>query len=426
MRKVKFIIATVILLWSSSINTAYAQETTKPGSNIPALKELVPLDPFKLTPQQGQSFNPTLGKGIYFEDGTSLTGDQFAEKIQNAGYIPIPYVKKEDPNTVVAMLVRKATDEEKEAIKGMMAAMSGGEENLGDGGDVNNPELMKPIEFDPNTKYGEFTNGLRKIVQKPGEPRKLRSSAMNPTRVAFFNPDGKFIIALPKDDKEAAKYRGLTKELTEYLDNPKDWVQGEIFVDEKNVIKAIKFRKATMEERKNAPSIAFAGGAVDDAGSMTSGSAKLDTKYESNSLEKKLVGSKAPEIDTKDVNGNPFNLAKAKGKVVVLNFWFIQCAPCKIEIPELNKLVDEYKGKDVEFIAVANNDKASLIKFLQTTAYQYRIIPDGLPIANKWGVSGFPTNVVIDKKGKVVFLQTALGDNLVPEMKQKIEEALKK
>ncbi|WP_051691736.1 TlpA family protein disulfide reductase [Pedobacter borealis] len=428
MKQAKLVIAIVILLWVSSMVTVHAQGSKKPEDNIPALKGLVPLDPFKITQEQGNSFNPTLGKDVYFEDGTSLTSDQFMKKVIDPNYLPIPYVKKEAPNTVLAMLVRRASAEEKEAREAIMKKSGMEVQNLGDGEDINNPELMKPIEFDPNTKYEEFTKGLTKIVKKPSEPQKMGATFVNPTRVAYFDPEGKFIPTTTTNDSDMDKNRGLSKELCKYLFNVKDYVNGETFVDDKNTVKAIKFRKATMEERKNAPSMATTSVNAEDAGStMESSSSKLSTEYENDDLRNKLVGTKAPVINAVDINGNKFNMAEAKGKVVVLNFWYIECMPCREEMPLLNKLVDTYKGQqDVEFISVATNSKESLIKFLKTKEFKYRVIPSGLPIANILGVAGFPTNIVIDKKGKITFLESGYVQDIDAKIKAKIEEALKK
>ena len=53
-----------------------------------------------------------------------------------------------------------------------------------------------------------------------------------------------------------------------------------------------------------------------------------------------------------------------------MNFWFINCPPCRAEIPELNKLVDSFKTNDkVVFIAVALDDKQSLETFLEQSPF---------------------------------------------------------
>jgi len=52
-----------------------------------------------------------------------------------------------------------------------------------------------------------------------------------------------------------------------------------------------------------------------------------------------VTGSSFGRFKTTDINRNKLNLQEMKGKIVVFNFWFINCPPCKREIPELNKLV---------------------------------------------------------------------------------------
>ncbi len=102
-----------------------------------------------------------------------------------------------------------------------------------------------------------------------------------------------------------------------------------------------------------------------------------------------------------------------KGKIVVFNFWFINCPPCKREIPELNKLVEKYKDKnDVVFIAVALDEKSDLKDFLKTTPFNYTIVDAGRWIAAEIGINTFPTNVVVDQNGIVQFHATGYSLSL--------------
>src|SRR6476660_784019 len=66
------------------------------------------------------------------------------------------------------------------------------------------------------------------------------------------------------------------------------------------------------------------------------------------------TGKKLELFTTKDLNGNPVDLVNARGKIIVLNFWFINCGAFRKEIPDLNKLVEQFKdNKDVLFIGVS-------------------------------------------------------------------------
>jgi len=117
-----------------------------------------------------------------------------------------------------------------------------------------------------------------------------------------------------------------------------------------------------------------------------------------------VTGSPFGKFKSTDINRKKWNLQELTGKIVVFNFWFINCPPCKREIPELNKLVEKYKDRsDVVFIAIALDDKYDLNKFLQTTPFNYTIIDGGRWIAADFGINSFPTNVVVDQQGIVQF-----------------------
>jgi len=109
----------------------------------------------------------------------------------------------------------------------------------------------------------------------------------------------------------------------------------------------------------------------------------------------------ATPFEVTDIEGNTYSLEELKGKVVVLNFWFIGCAPCRIEIPGLNEMVGLYDQQEVVFIAFALDDKDSLSQFLTESPFKYQIIPDAFEQADAYRVQGYPTHIIIDKKGNI-------------------------
>jgi len=138
------------------------------------------------------------------------------------------------------------------------------------------------------------------------------------------------------------------------------------------------------------------------------------------------TGAKIASFNEKDMKGERFNLKEMVGKVVVLNFWFINCPPCRMEIPELNQLVETYKSnQDVVFIAIALDPVNELEDFLKTTPFNYHIIPNGRYTAGKYGIGSYPTHVVLNKEGKVAFHTTGLSSATVGGVKSAIETALK-
>lgn len=104
------------------------------------------------------------------------------------------------------------------------------------------------------------------------------------------------------------------------------------------------------------------------------------------------------------MDGKKYVLKDLKGKVVVLNFWFINCPPCRMEIPHLNNMVEGFKERDdVIFLAVALDQSYDLKNFLKKMPFEYGIVDGGSYVVSQYGINLFPTHVVVDKEGKVIF-----------------------
>ena len=115
-------------------------------------------------------------------------------------------------------------------------------------------------------------------------------------------------------------------------------------------------------------------------------------------------GSPLPGFNFVDLNGNTYNAETTKGKVVVLNCWYIHCVQCNEEMPELNKIVDQVKNRnDVVFIGLAFDKADSLKQFLTKREFKYAIVPEKENyLMNELGIVRYPTHVIINKEGKIV------------------------
>ena len=179
-------------------------------------------------------------------------------------------------------------------------------------------------------------------------------------------------------------------------------------IDKKGDIKAIVLRKASEEEKKQMLEMRQG---IMEPGQMDAPSDKL--------------GKQAAKFSVSDINGKTFSLDELKGKVVVLNFWFIECKPCVMEMPELNKLVEKFKDKEVVFIGFASNDKAKLQKFLSSNTFSYNIIPESKEVAENYDVRMFPTHIVIDRESLIRFYAVGLGPTTLSDLEKVIEAHLK-
>ena len=122
----------------------------------------------------------------------------------------------------------------------------------------------------------------------------------------------------------------------------------------------------------------------------------------------RAVGEPAPLFKAPMLEGGEFDLAAQIGKkVVILDWWSINCSSCIQEIPKLIDISNRYQ-KDV--LVVGMNVDSFILKrvrrFLETQSFKITyptVIDAGLQIMKSYKSSILPTTVVIDKKGKIAF-----------------------
>lgn len=127
----------------------------------------------------------------------------------------------------------------------------------------------------------------------------------------------------------------------------------------------------------------------------------------------------------RDTENRKFKKEDLVGKVLVINFWFINCPPCRKEIPDLNQLVEDYKNNDkVIFIAVGLDEWVDVKEFIKKAPFNYHLVTDGRYTADSYKITGYPTNLVVDTAGKIAF-QSKGGSSANPLwMKRAIDKSL--
>jgi peroxiredoxin len=121
------------------------------------------------------------------------------------------------------------------------------------------------------------------------------------------------------------------------------------------------------------------------------------------SVIKSLVNKPAPDFNLTDMQGKKWSLSELRGKVVVLNFWYTSCPPCVEEMPQLNEITKTYTPDKVVFLALTFNDAQKVNLFLQKHEFNYTILPDSKAIDQQYNIIGWPTSLVINKKGIITF-----------------------
>jgi thiol-disulfide isomerase/thioredoxin len=106
-------------------------------------------------------------------------------------------------------------------------------------------------------------------------------------------------------------------------------------------------------------------------------------------------------------NGEPITSAGYTGDVLVVNFWYAACAPCRLEAPDLEDTYQKVKDQGVEFLGVNVRDQAETAKeFSATFGVSYPSIIDTngdtqLSFAGEVAPNAVPTTLILDRKGRV-------------------------
>lgn len=117
-----------------------------------------------------------------------------------------------------------------------------------------------------------------------------------------------------------------------------------------------------------------------------------------------VLGKVLPAFTAKDLNGTIYtNSYTTNGKVTFMNFWFTACTPCIVEIPNLNRLYDMVKGNpEVQFFAITWDTEEQARKTIKKYNIQFLVLLISQIEANQINFGrGYPTNTVLDKKGKI-------------------------
>ncbi len=128
----------------------------------------------------------------------------------------------------------------------------------------------------------------------------------------------------------------------------------------------------------------------------------------SNSMQKPrmgVAGQPAPEFELPLLSGEIVRLSDYKGKVVFLNIWATWCAPCREEMPSMEKLYRELKDDDFEILAVSVDDKGAgvVAPFAKKYNLTFPILLDQDGKTGRlYNTTGVPETFIIDKNGVII------------------------
>ena len=148
---------------------------------------------------------------------------------------------------------------------------------------------------------------------------------------------------------------------------------------------------------------------------------KIATKKAKEELIK-IYGTdlKAKEFTLTNLEGKTLKLSDYRGKIIVLDFWATWCGPCREAMPHMQKIVNNYKGQNVEFFFINTLETAkpaeiqkNVSKFIADNKYDFNVLFDFQEeVAKKYKVQGIPCEIIIDKEGNIISRSVGYDGNL--------------
>ena len=116
------------------------------------------------------------------------------------------------------------------------------------------------------------------------------------------------------------------------------------------------------------------------------------------------VDKQVPDFSLLDKNDNKITLSSFLGKYVVIDFWGTWCSGCIKDLPNLRNQYLRYSNDDIVFISICCHDnKNSWLKGIEKYKIDWiNLIALDEDIITRYGITGFPTKIFIDKTGKII------------------------
>ncbi|WP_169304396.1 redoxin domain-containing protein [Pedobacter frigoris] len=147
-------------------------------------------------------------------------------------------------------------------------------------------------------------------------------------------------------------------------------------------------------------------------------------------MEATAIGKQAIPIHKKDINGKLVNLETLKGEYVLVDFWGSWCGPCRSSHPHLKSLYAKYKSAGFEILGIAQEQAQSLeasrkawLKAIQEDGINWMQVLnnegiDQFDAVKAYGVTAFPTKILLDKEGRIIARYVGDGNELDVKLKE--------
>lgn len=132
-----------------------------------------------------------------------------------------------------------------------------------------------------------------------------------------------------------------------------------------------------------------------------------------------------PDLVLYDLKGTPTKLSDYRGVVVVLNFWATWCGPCRMELPELQKLYNKLGGRGLVVLAVnVDTYKQAVPTFVERMKLSLPVFVIEPQVEQQLGITTIPFTVILDKEGRAVRAYPGFSSDGIEDLHRLAEKLL--
>ncbi len=135
----------------------------------------------------------------------------------------------------------------------------------------------------------------------------------------------------------------------------------------------------------------------------------------------------APDFTLRTADGINLRLQEQRGRVVMVNFWATWCAPCRQEMPHLNRLYDKYRGSGFVLLGVnVDDDPAQAVAAAARLGLKFPVLLDAeKKVSRQYDLSSMPSTVLIDRDGRVRQVHRGYREGVEQTYELQIRDLLK-
>jgi len=138
------------------------------------------------------------------------------------------------------------------------------------------------------------------------------------------------------------------------------------------------------------------------------------------------IPARAPDFTVKDYLGRELRLSSLRGQVVLVNFWATWCKTCVVEMPSMERLVENMRGKPFRLLAVSVDDSWNEVREFFAKGTPLDVYLDAnREIPKQYGTEKFPESFLIDKNGDIRYYIVSDRDWSRPEVAACLDAMMK-